>query len=365
MLGAAIVKDMQLLLRDRGALASLFLLPIIFIAVFGSMFGSDDEQSKARTLPVYHQSDDTRAAGLVMALRLSGIFSPEMQESADAVRSLVADESHPAGLIIPRDFDPRAQKPAELVIDPALAPPVRGPIEGAISAILTGAYFSDPQSGPIQVVRTQAPPGLEHAEGGPDGFQVSVPGNSVLFGFFLALTVALSFVEERRSGTWLRLLAAPISRPVVLLAKLVPFVLIGIIQFAFLFGVGALVFGMSVNGSVLALCLLTLAVVVCATALGLFVASFGGTEKQVGSIGSIVILVMGLLGGAMVPRPIMPETMQQIGLMVPHAWALDAYYDVLIRHGVGLADIWREIAAVTGFAVVFAGIGAVRFKFER
>lgn len=365
MLGAAIIKDIQLLLRDRGALASLFVLPVVFMAVFGAMFAGGDKDDKARPIAVYHEPGDTRAAGLMTAVAMSGVFAPRMQTSAEAVRQLVADEEFVAGLIIGVDFDPRAGRPAELVIDPASSPQVRGPVQGALTSILTVAYFSDPASGPVQVVRAVAPPGLDRADEGPDGFQVSVPGNSVLFGFFLALTVALSFVEERKSGTWLRLLAAPISRPLVLMAKLVPFVIIGLIQFGFLFGIGAAVFGMKVSGSVLALCLLTVVVVCCATALGLFIASFGGSEKQVGGIGSIVILVMGLLGGAMVPRPIMPETMQQIGLLVPHAWALDGYYAVLIRSGVGLADIWREIAAVAGFAVLFTGIGALRFRFER
>lgn len=365
MLSAAIIKDMQLLLRDRGALASLFLLPIIFIAVFGSMFTGGEKKGEPRAIPVYHQPDDTRAAKLMVAVQMSGLFRTEMKDSADSVRALIADEAFIAGLIIPPDFDPTAGKPAELVIDKAMSPAVRGPIEGALSGILTIAHFGDPSGGPVIVLEARSPPGIDRPLENADGFQVSVPGNAVLFGFFLALTVALSFVEERRIGTWRRLLAAPISRPAVLLAKLVPFALIGVIQFVFLFGVGALAFGMQVAGSALALCVLTLAVVLCATALGLFIASFGGTEKQVGGIGSIIILVMGLLGGAMIPRPVMPETMQSIGLIVPHAWALDAYYAVLIREGTGLADIWREVGALCGFTAAYALIGSLRFRFER
>ena len=186
-----------------------------------------------------------------------------------------------------------------------------------------------------------------------------------MFGFFLALTVALSFVEEKKSGTWRRLLAAPISRPTILIAKLVPFVLIGCLQMTFLFAVGVFAFGMRIGGSVPALAALTAAVVVCAAALGLFIASFGGSEKQVGGIGSICILVLGLLGGGMMPRVFMPHVMQQIGLATPHAWALDGYYDLLVRDGAGFADVWTSIAAVLGFAVIFAGIGLARFRFEK
>jgi ABC-2 type transport system permease protein len=187
----------------------------------------------------------------------------------------------------------------------------------------------------------------------------------VLFGFFLALTVALSFVEERRTGTWRRVLAAPVPRRAILLAKLVPFALMGTVQFGFLFGLGAIAFGMRVGGSVLALALLSASVVLCATALGLAIASLGGTEKLVGSIGSICLLVMGLLGGAMVPRLQMPPLLATISHAVPHSWALDGFYVLLVRDGAGVGDVAGPIVAVLGFAIAFAAFGLARFRFER
>jgi len=74
---------------------------------------------------------------------------------------------------------------------------------------------------------------------------------------------------------------------------------------------------------------------------------------------------MGLLGGCMVPRALMPASMQKFGLFTPHAWALDGYYDVLVRAGAGVADVALPIAAVAGFGLAFAAIGALRFDFER
>jgi ABC-2 type transport system permease protein len=217
----------------------------------------------------------------------------------------------------------------------------------------------------MRLLEPRSPPGMRKPVEDLGGFQVAVPGNAVLFGFFIALTTALSFVEERKSGTWRRMLAAPLSRPVVLIAKLVPFFAIGLAQMAILFGVGAALFGMRVAGSVPALVVLTTAVVFCAVSLGLLIASFGGTEKQVGGVGSILLLVMGLIGGAMVPRLAMPETMQRLGLLVPHGWALEGYYDLLVRDGAGFADVATPVAAVFAFGVAFAGIGALRFRFER
>ncbi len=196
-------------------------------------------------------------------------------------------------------------------------------------------------------------------------FQVTVPGNAVLYGFYIALTVAVSFASERRSGTWRRLLAAPVPRSHALLATLVPYILIGCLQLAFLFGLGATLFGMEVKGSLVALVVLSLAVVLCAVCLGLLFASFGGTERQLGAMGSVTLLVMGLLGGCMMPRIAMPHAMQQIGLAVPHAWALDGYYEVLVSPSTTLIDVAPSIGMLVAFAAAFASIGLALFRFER
>jgi ABC-2 type transport system permease protein len=134
---------------------------------------------------------------------------------------------------------------------------------------------------------------------------------------------------------------------------------------AFLFGTGALAFHMRVGGSVVALALITMASVFCAVSLGFLVASFGGTAKQVGGIGSLIVLMMALIGGCMVPRLLMPDSLKLLGLLVPHGWALDAYHDVLVRDGTTIADVARPLLVLAGFGAVFATVGALRFRFER
>ena len=364
MIGATIRKDLQLLLRDRGALLSLFALPIVFIVVFGSIFRFGGDRSQPRPLPVWHQPGDARALTIVAAIEASGAFAPQRHDSPEAVRSLVAKEKTAAGLIIPADLDPPAGRKVELVIDLGAPMQVRGPIEGALGAVISQA-LAPAGTAAQPVLEPRTPPGLAKPLANITGFQVTVPGNGVLFGFFIALTVAMSFTEERRSGTWRRLLASPVSRGAALVAKLLPFVVIGLGQLGFLFGIGALFFGMRVAGSVSALVVLSLAVVLCSTALGLAMAALGGTEKQLGGVGSVTLLVMGLVGGCMVPRLVMPEVMRTIGMAVPHSWALDGYYTLLVRTGTGLADILPQLGALLTFAAGFAAFGVWKFRFER
>ena len=139
----------------------------------------------------------------------------------------------------------------------------------------------------------------------------------------------------------------------------------GLCQMAFLFGIGVLAFGMQVAGSIAALVLLSAVVSLTAVSLGLLMASLGGTERQLGGIGSVALLVMGMLGGCMMPRALMPPLMKAVGLFVPHGWALEGYYAVLVREGTTIADIAPSLGALLAFALGFAVLGITRFRFER
>ncbi len=359
MIGAAIKKDVWLLLRDRGALISLFLLPIIFIVAFGSMFSFGDDKGRPRKVPVWHAQGDSRGEAIRKVLESSEGFAPVLLASPDAVRIAVADDTYSAGLVVPDEGS------VELVIDLGQPIQVRGPIQGALTGAVMQSMSPIVLSKLPPLVEAKTPPGIAKPLANISAFQVTVPGNAVLFGFFIALTCAMAFVNERKTGTWRRLLAAPVPRWKALLAGLVPYYLVGVIQLAFVFAIGIVMFGMQVAGSPIALVALALANVACAVSLGLLFAAIARTEKQLGGIGSVVLLVMGMLGGCMFPRLLMPSFMKTLGLGVPHGWALDGYYAVLVREGTTLADVAPSIGALLAFATAFAIAGVALFRFER
>ncbi|CAN5899773.1 ABC transporter permease [soil metagenome] len=359
MMVRAVKKDVGILLRDRGALISLFALPIVFMLAFGAIFGSNNGSGAAREIAIWGSPGDTRADAVEATLAKVPGFHPHRSTDADAVRRAVAHETVAAGLVFASNTD----APIELVIDMAAPVQARAPLQYSLEAVVTQALT--PPSASVVLIEAKSPPGTATPVANASSFQVSVPSNAVLFGFFIALTTAMAFASERRTGTWRRLLAAPVPRWKVLLATLLPYFVVGCCQLAFLFGVGAAVFGMKVAGSLPALIVLSAAQAACAVSLGLLFASFGGSERQLGGIASVVLLVMGLVGGCMVPRIAMPAFMKTIGLAVPHGWALDGYYDVLVREGTTLATIAPSVAALLCFAALFAGVGSAMFRFER
>ncbi|MBA3499460.1 MAG: ABC transporter permease [Myxococcota bacterium] len=360
MIGAAIRKDAQLLLRDRGALISLFVLPVVFMLAFGSMFRFGPSAGKPQEIAIWHAPGDARGELIASSVDQAEGFTARRVTTADAVRKLVADEDVKAGLVVPA-----APEQVELVIDLGAPLQARGPLQGALTGIVMRAMAPVPLDAMPQMVEARSPPGITKPLAGISSFQVTVPGNAVLFGFFISLTTALAFGGERKTGTWRRLLAAPVPRWKALLSTLVPYFLVGVCQLAFLFGVGAGLFGMQIAGSIAALVVLSLSVVYCAVSLGLLFAAIGGSEKQLGGVGSVVLLVMGMLGGCMVPRLVMPAFMKSLGMAVPHSWALEGYYAVLVREGTSLADVAPNVGMLLGFGTGFALLGLVLFRFER
>lgn len=355
MLVAAIKKDVWLLLRDRGSLIRLFVVPIMFISLFGSMFKFGSKQPHGQPVAISFAEGDARGIEIDKALVHGDLFAPmRVKTDVDARKAVIAGDAV-AGLIVPQ------AGPVELALDLEKGPQERGPVQGALTGIVE-RVVNGPPPAPAVVVTSAGPrvPGDDIS-----GFQVTVPANSVLFGFFIVITVALSFAGEKRTGTWRRVLAAPVARWQALVGTLVPYYLIGLFQLAVLFGIGAVGFGMTVAGSVPALVVLSMSVVLCAVCLGLAFASIGGTERQIGGVGSMTLLIMALLGGCMFPRMLMPKALQDIGHIVPHSWALDGYHTLLVRPGSGFADVAPSIAALLGFAAVFALFGVWRFRFEK
>jgi len=167
-------------------------------------------------------------------------------------------------------------------------------------------------------------------------YQTLVPMYLVMFTFFLVLIVGWIFVSERRQGTLKRLRLAPLSRSQILLGKLLPVYAVSLAQGVLLLLLGRLLFGMSWGPQawpVWQQALMLLAVVACtsfaAMGLAMLVGAAAQTETQVQLFGGIPVLVLGVLGGCVLPRALMPEQAQVVTLFTPHGWALNAYRELL------------------------------------
>ena len=80
-------------------------------------------------------------------------------------------------------------------------------------------------------------------------------------------------------------------------------------------------------------------------------------------MGTMLGVVLSVVGGMMVPTYVMPDFMQKLSLFTPHAWSLSAYHDVIVR-GLGLVDILPSLGVLLLFALGFWTLSIWRFRFE-
>jgi ABC-type multidrug transport system permease subunit len=205
-------------------------------------------------------------------------------------------------------------------------------------------------------------------------YQILVPAYTVMFSFFLVLTAGWIFVSERRQGTLRRMQLAPITRAEVLLGKLVPCFVLSVGQGILLLVAGKLVFGMrwgpdrwTLAEQMAALTPVVLSTSLAAMGLAVMIASWTRTEMQVALFGAVPVLVLAIIGGCVLPREMMPEQTQNVTLLSPHGWALDAYAELLDpnpRSNPNIGVILRACGVLTAFGLGMTALAWWRLRLE-
>jgi ABC-type multidrug transport system permease subunit len=133
---------------------------------------------------------------------------------------------------------------------------------------------------------------------------------------------------------------------------MIPCFLLSLVQGLFLLGAGKFVFGMSWGQRPQWLLPVVFTTSLAAMGLALLVASLARTETQVAIYGTLLVLLLAGVSGCLMPRELMPEQMKQVSRVTPHAWALDAYTELL-----SLSQAEPNLALVGQACLVLAGFG--------
>jgi ABC-2 type transport system permease protein len=395
-------KDLRVLFRDRTAMIFIFGLPLIMTSIFGVIFGSKGKEETRVPLKILVANLDkgSHGAELIASMQKLGMTPEPEPNGSDAVSNRVKSGDRPFGLTIPADFsagleaavkglaanDPKApQVKMQIRVDPAQTQ-LEGVAQGTIIAAAQRVYapilrtealarvpaayrqFAEqnmangnakpPVDVAVSSTETASEPTVKPSPG-----DTLIPGFAVYFVFFMANGVASTLLAERQEGTLRRMLTTPVSRGQVLVGKLLARGLMGVVQTTLLFVVGHYWLNLHLNSSPIGLILTALSTIFCATGLGLLIATMGKTMEQIQGMTTLVLLLMGFLSGTLVPRQLLPESMQKFSLITPHAWALNAYQDLILRHQPLIATL-PNIGVVMVFGVVFFGLALARFRFE-
>lgn len=411
------LKDIRIFLTDRSAMIQLLLLPLLFIIIFSGALGeigkSQEEEDTRIPLTVVNLDGGELAQALLARVDAAGGVRTEIAAEeeanawlsekkierllmipADFTASLQAGKQTTLRLVSHPDADPGQTEAARLVVtgvanDISLGIQILASLE-QMGAMMVNSPPEYQRAFSVEKVQDQAraqsenslakpliqvdqkTPLTEEKEDEAQGLtssMLAVPGCAVLFVFLSAQATASSIYEEKKSGSFRRLLASPVSKSSLLVGKLLPNFLTGLFQVTVIFAFGSVgmrILGMQpvdLGNDWLALVLAVILLTLCSSALGIVIAALARTESQVSGISTLLMWILGALGGSIIPTFFLDQYLGPLVYVVPHYWANRVLDNLMIR-GLGLADVSTELLALLGFTVVFFAFGLWRFDFD-
>jgi ABC-2 type transport system permease protein len=354
-------KEFIQLKRDRLTFGMIVGIPVIQLVLFGFAINSDPKHLPTAAL-IADESEFSRS--LLAGLKNSGYFDfiGEARDESDADRMLATGAAQFV-VTIPADFSRRlvrGERPALLVEADATDPAATG---NAIAAVnqLAQTVFAHDLTGPLAPL-AGTPGAFEvriHPRYNPEAVTQYniVPG---LMGVILTMTMVmmtgLAITRERERGTMENLLATPATALEVMTGKIVPYVLIGLVQITLILVLARLFFAVPMQGNFLTLYLAVLLFIAANLTLGLTFSSLAQNQLQAVQMTFFFFLPSLLLSGFMFPFRGMPGWAQAIGEALPLTHFLRIVRGVLLK-GNGWLEVLPDAWPIAAFMLVVIAIG--------
>jgi ABC-2 type transport system permease protein len=369
------------LARDRSSLVFLVVLPIAIITIIGTVWGGAD----VLRLGVAAPADDPMAAAVVDDLEgaegIEVVRYDDLEEVRAAVRRAVVSQ----GIVIDDGFGAALRRgdPAAVryVVNPTSSDwfTVRATVDGVVQQLGVRAtaarVVADLVGGGVEERLAQVDELAREAslavvvtdvgEGRVrdlSDFTVIASQQLVLFVFVNSLGAATALVIARRSGVLRRAFASRTSLRVLLVGVMLAWLAVALAESVLIIAVGAIVFGVE-WGDPLAAGVLVLLYAAVGAGAGLMLGTAGRNEDRVAAIGPATGMVLGALGGCMMPLELFPPPMLAVAHLTPHYWAVTAWHE-LVLDGEGLAGITPELVVLSLFALVLVGAATVGLRRE-
>ncbi len=367
MFSAMIKKEFLLVLRDKHALMALFIMPAIFILIMSVAMRDIFSQKSVRFDISLRDLDKSGISKeFVKALRVDKSFNIVKKQDAKLL------------ITIPKGYgnqDVKTRKKLNINIKSSLksdeielfkAKLLKDVVSLNLKILkIKMSEFSDEAASAIGSV-TLEPKNLfsikyNKSENIPNATQQSVPTWIVFGMFFVIIPMSTIYINERKQNTLARLSSMNISVFTISLSKIVPYLFVAQIQMVLMVLVGIYIVpffntpALAINGSILALVFLSFALSLCAIGLASLIAVSSNSSEQATTIGGISNILLGAIGGVMVPKFIMPPIMQKLANISPMSWGLDGFLDIFLRGG-GIVMVLNESLMLILFGIVTLGI---------
>ncbi|MGB6328685.1 MAG: ABC transporter permease [Halarcobacter sp.] len=187
--------------------------------------------------------------------------------------------------------------------------------------------------------------------------QQSVPAWLIFSMFFILIPISNTFINEKNFGTLNRIKSINVSMLPILFGKIVPYYVINLFQVLFMILIGIYLMpilgadSLQIKGNIFLIFLLSSLVSLSAISFALVIANIANKSEDATTIGGISNIILAALGGIMVPKFIMPQSMQELSELSPMSWALDSFLEVFVKGGT-FVDIKEYILKLTLFAII-------------
>lgn len=373
--------ELRRVIRDRVGLFFVVVLPILVIVVIGSSIGAASESTSVGVVDL--DGSEASAALLDDLAATDGLVIVRVDDPDDLAVDVRLDRIQ-AGLVVPSGFGDRVEAGTSvalsMVVDPsrpssATARTSVGAVLDRFGAERSASDFASARAGiPDEEADALAQRTLDDqetteivvAEVGEGGLASGSPyrypaaANLVLFTFVTSLAVAGVIVESRQLGVTRRVLAGRVPPATLVAGYATSRFVLAVLQGLVVVVAGAVLFGVP-WGDPLAVAALVLAFSAVAAAAAVLVGAVATTPEQTQSFGIPAGIAMGMLGGALWPLELVPEWLERLGHLTPHAWAMDGWIAVVFD-GAGIDGIARELAVLAAFGIGLGTVGATALR---
>ena len=350
---AVVMKEVRQLRRDRLTFAMIIGIPTMQLLLFGYAINFDVRHLSAGVADL---SASAASRQYVMQLANSQVIDINYQAAdSEELELLLRKGQISVGIFIPHDFERRLQQPeraaVQLLVDGSdtivqsaaslLASPARGsPYNDQPPNTEIRTYYNPERRSPVN----------------------TVPG---LIGIILTMTMtmftAVAIVRERERGNLELLITTPVRSSELMLAKILPYVVIGLLQVTLVLLLGKFLFQVPLRGTLMDVYWVSLMFIVANLALGLVVSTIAQTQFQAMQMTFFILLPSILLSGFMFPFDGMPEPAQWIAEVLPMTHFMRLIRGVVLR-GASLQELSGELMVLGGFILVAMTVAVSRFN---
>ena len=356
---AIVLKEVRQLRRDRISLAMILGIPVMQLVLFGYAINLNLRGLQAA---VADQAGTAGSRDVVMDMIATGVIEvgADARSPQDLMAMLRRGEIS-VGVVIPADFERRrldGREAVQVLVDGSDTV-VQGAAMQLAQMPLGASPAPTPDASPVRTGQISVVSFYNPERRSPVNI---VPG---LIGVILTMTMVLftgvAIVRERERGNMEMLMATPVSRTELMVGKVLPYVLIGLVQTTLVLMLGLWLFDVPILGSVLDVYVAAMLLIVANLTLGLLISTQAQSQFQAMQMTFFVFLPSILLSGFMFPFSGMPTVVQWLAEVLPLTHFLRLIRGVMLR-GATLLDLWPDVLALLAFTAVMMTAAILRFR---